>query len=780
MSRESVEPRQVEPAARTTSWAYVVGLVVSLTIALVVILTAIDVQSARIPDSEGHGWPFSRLFGPDFGSGLNFQGWTVLTTSGELTPDGLQRFQDLLVAHVSVDAAFALVYTLLLIILIRAVTPAGWWRRVSLAAIAGLLLADLVENVFASLVAFGSGGLRVLLIATTMKWVLVGVVVAILVLSLVVPRSTTHRPSPQAKLRRAIKAVVHQRFSYLPVVAIFVLSIPAGAAILEQLPDVQRRWVFDGGTGVRHAVAAMAATLLLAGFLLVIGRRRTRYALRHPTPDIPPTALGYAARRHPVTTTPTTGRGRPAALDAIKANAYFGIWLIPPIAALIGVILTVIFSDPDLILRTRVAIFIAVPLLLVVVGSAITRRVWKSRPSWTRPDRPPEFDPDDASAVGIAGSVAGLGAIVVGGLSLLRAYVPLVVLPATDRPGQRRPTASAPGDPAVDHRGAAVVAPWLMMIFANRRFGGPTRRKIDSPSAPASRSVLGATSPSAWGSWILLAAVGVFVALGVFPRWPPGSAWPATATLALGSMAGMLSAVALLIQDRPTAEIFRVVRLRRSPLVTLLALTLVLVSLSAARAASTTSTAAPPRPVAGDTRLTMAASFDAWLETPEPCEIQVGGQQVRPMLLIAAEGGGIRAAYWTVRGLQAIADTTCGERSALFSAGASGGSVGLTVARFSGTPDEPNTAGAVDAVKQMAAPRDPVPGRRRHLRPRPGLRRDRGAGAALRRARHPFTWKDRARLIEDGWADAPGAAGWTGATGTSSPRADQLSPPPVS
>ena len=41
----------------------------------------------------------------------------------------------------------------------------------------------------------------------------------------------------------------------------------------------------------------------------------------------------------------------------------------------------------------------------------------------------------------------------------------------------------------------------------------------------------------------------------------------------------MLSAVALLIQDRPTAELFRLLRLKRSPLVTLLALSLVLVSL---------------------------------------------------------------------------------------------------------------------------------------------------------------------------------------------------------
>ena len=62
MSRESTDPRPVaaaakaasavtelEPATRTAIWANVVGLVVSLTIALVVILTAIDVQSARIP-----------------------------------------------------------------------------------------------------------------------------------------------------------------------------------------------------------------------------------------------------------------------------------------------------------------------------------------------------------------------------------------------------------------------------------------------------------------------------------------------------------------------------------------------------------------------------------------------------------------------------------------------------------------------------------------------------------------------------------------------------------
>ena len=74
------------------------------------------------------------------------------------------------------------------------------------------------------------------------------------------------------------------------------------------------------------------------------------------------------------------------------------------------------------------------------------------------------------------------------------------------------------------------------------------------------------------------------------------------------------------------------------------------------------------------------------------------------MLLLAAEGGGIRAAYWTVQGLQAIEEDTCGEHSALFAAGASGGSVGLTVARFSGKDGQPDGTSAVKAVEGMADP----------------------------------------------------------------------------
>ena len=51
-----------------------------------------------------------------------------------------------------------------------------------------------------------------------------------------------------------------------------------------------------------------------------------------------------------------------------------------------------------------------------------------------------------------------------------------------------------------------------------------------------------------------------------------------------------------------------------------------------------------------------------------------------------------------------MGEKTCAGRSAFFSAGASGGSVGLTVARFSATATDPGITRAVEAIQQMADP----------------------------------------------------------------------------
>ncbi|HWJ54074.1 MAG TPA: hypothetical protein VNT24_11935, partial [Propionibacteriaceae bacterium] len=408
---------------------------------------------------------------------------------------------------------------------------------------------------------------------------------------------------------------------------------------------------------------------------------------------------------------------------------------------------------------------------MILAGSLIIREVWK-RPGnerLYRYDRRPTFDERELSAVRLAGTVAGLGAVTVGGLSLIRAYVPLVIVPPWS-------TLAEPGLVwlFLVIGATAVVAPWLVAMVVIPRRAAKRIRELDTRKTIDRRA--NRRAPVPWGSWILLgSAMAVFVVLGIFPEVAAWIGLAGTATLALGSMAGMLSGVALLIQDRPTAEIFRAVGLNRSPLVTMLALSLVLVSIFGGQGSIHDVDRGAPAASPTDTRLTMAGSFDAWLRSPQPCAVTVGGREVRPMLLVAAEGGGIRAAYWTVRGLQAIADTTCGEYSTLLSAGASGGSVGLTVARFSGTPAQPNAAGAVDAVKKMAEQgilsraadgtfvRDLVYG---------------ASGVPVQRYGEPdpFRWKDRARLIEDGWADAPGSAGLDWGDREFLTPSDQLSP----
>jgi hypothetical protein len=374
-----------------------------------------------------------------------------------------------------------------------------------------------------------------------------------------------------------------------------------------------------------------------------------------------------------------------------------------------------------------------------------------------------EFGPDEAFAVGIAGTVAGVGAIVVGGLSLLRALAPLVVLPVSSYipdgadPAQvRTPTYWLLVISVI-----AIVTPWLVMIAITRRYGGPSRRPLVEQPGLLARGLVGL---GRWlcrwrvirfglrhRAWLLLGgAIAVYVGLGILPRFAAWIGLAATATLALGSLAGMLSGVGLVLQDRPTAEIFRLLRLRRTPLITLLVITVILVSAVGGRGGIHQVDLGQPVTAPPAARPSAAAAFSTWLSGAQQCQLTVAGFPIRPMLMIAAEGGGIRASYWTVRGLQAIDDSTCAGHATFLSGGASGGSVGLSVARFSGSAGDTGSRAAVDAVKKMAKPatlseaadgtfvRDLIYGATGLPVPRVG-------------EPHPFSWQDRARLMERGW-----------------------------
>jgi hypothetical protein len=57
------------------------------------------------------------------------------------------------------------------------------------------------------------------------------------------------------------------------------------------------------------------------------------------------------------------------------------------------------------------------------------------------------------------------------------------------------------------------------------------------------------------------------------------------------------------------------------------------------------------------------------------------------MVLVAASGGGLRAAWWTVKALEKLAATPCGQHSVFAASGVSGGSVGLAIMDTTPHPD---------------------------------------------------------------------------------------------
>lgn len=138
-----------------------------------------------------------------------------------------------------------------------------------------------------------------------------------------------------------------------------------------------------------------------------------------------------------------------------------------------------------------------------------------------------------------------------------------------------------------------------------------------------------------------------------------------------------------------------------------------------------------------------ASAFDQWMDAQDGCAIERNGDQVYPLVLVAAPGGGIRAAYWTVGVLDTLfgeqprsGESSCTSRRLFAISGVSGGSVGaatwLAAERRGVDPVEAVTGMARDEALSATAV---------------GLFRD---------LLQPFLsfdngWPDRAELLEDGW-----------------------------
>ena len=134
------------------------------------------------------------------------------------------------------------------------------------------------------------------------------------------------------------------------------------------------------------------------------------------------------------------------------------------------------------------------------------------------------------------------------------------------------------------------------------------------------------------------------------------------------------------------------------------------------------------------------AAFSAWTDAqnlagcPDRDEI--------PLILVAAPGGGVRAAYWTASALETLFPDACAARGLFSMSGVSGGAVGSTLwtAQEASTVDNQSMLEGLSGDQSLAAAL---------------------AGMFLRDMPQPFTgirtgWRDRAALFEDGWIENTG------------------------
>jgi hypothetical protein len=190
--------------------------------------------------------------------------------------------------------------------------------------------------------------------------------------------------------------------------------------------------------------------------------------------------------------------------------------------------------------------------------------------------------------------------------------------------------------------------------------------------------------------WMLGVSAAILVLSLVFPVIAGLLLGPVGAfILLLGSWAAVIGTLIRVLGDRKPLEIFALVRLRSTPIVTLLIVVPLVVSLIAsvpglhalrfdAKSAADSGGVDPTRPTLHD-------AFSDWVDTTDkancsaPITAASGTVHIRPLVLIAAQGGGIRAATWTVDVLDQLpANGACADDAALLSSSASGGSIGLT------------------------------------------------------------------------------------------------------
>jgi hypothetical protein len=539
----------------------------------------------------------------------------------------------------------------------------------------------------------------------------------------------------RSTLRQWWFALHRHRLAFIVLLPVAFLSLVPRGDISDQLPDVQRSWV-DGGNGWVEASAAFVVVLCTAAGLYVMGRFRSQ---EHPPGGQPP-------------------------LDD-RPDAPLWIWFVWP--AVLGILLLVMQPPTHgQVDWCRLAAF-CTPALVIGLVSAAMRRYRRARSSNQRrpavlvrsiqdlrPRPRRDADLDRVRLQRVVGDAIALSLLSIGGLGLVRSFTaPLLLAWAT---GESRARFAVP----YGLGSVAAMVPWLMVpalrwLFRVTGARFPRLPDLDRRPPWFAPGLVAITV----AGLVALVAVRELAHLGVV----------AITVLSLAAVTLAVGAIQIAGQGRKPPEVFWVplLKLRSTPV---LSFALVIIAFASTVGAGGDGDAVHqihrPESKAVPSRPTLTAALDAWIAAHPTCGKPLdstGAIRVRSMPIIAAEGGGIRATFWTTTSLGLLqgkpeeAPDPC--RKALFSTGASGGAVGLTLARFldgeaAAHATSLATSTALAAGAQGLLIRDTF-----FAASGVGLQAEQG-------------WTDRAAAIEDAWVDATRADGASGLSKPYLPDAD--------
>lgn len=729
---------RAEAASSLPSWrAVLVGAWVALAVAVLIGLREIDslVGQVLVGDTT-----FSLTGLTSTGVTGAADGWAALADASP--SQGAPLLDDWVRGYAELDLVFIALYATVPVALLARRwwqrRPGRWWPAVGLVAMVVGAGADVTESLLIRGVAEGTDHGGALVVSSWAKWG--GLAVAVLAAVVIArhddrPRGEQGRTSytadqerrPVGRAGRVLRGLYTHRFSLLVVVPFGVLGLVNGSDILDQIPDVQRQWVDEAP--LARLLWSGGLDVVVCVVVIAIGRLRSHHAVMRVLPHAAP----YR---------------RPSLLP----------WLVTAGVIAAGGAAAVALGQEWRDLGWRFVVALAVP-VVVFLGSLAFRRRNREVP-WSPYRRP--LSSQQAATTRTVGDVLGVLVLVIPALGLVRAFSGPVALE---------------GDGLASQSGALVGASWAALTPGQWHvlflLVGLLAAVLTWPAARAVGLVLSRTLPRAWliaftpglvlpgrasqdrarfGGWVLLAAgIVVFVVVGLVPWHARPLPVIEVMLVAVTAVAVPLGATVVLLQGGGAPDLLSrrwTPGLRTAPVMTIIVGTALAVGLVGdsddvhGLRTLGTDPAVPSRVTLPD-RLTGFATSTACAS-----RLQVGdtGYAVRPVFLVAAEGGGIRAAAWTALGMDAMVDAGGGCANALMSSGASGGAVGLTVSGF--TPE----GEAYEAVKRIAGP-DALSAAVTGLLVRDPVRSVTGIGFPTA---GEDGWIDRAGLMETVWEDEIG------------------------